>query len=68
MAHEEGYLNKTKNGKNKLENRHARRATIETKDFTTEEIEEIEELQNDANLQINFINFLRAYLVQICTK
>jgi len=53
MAHEEGYLNKTKNGKNKLENRHARRATIETKDFTTEEIEE---LQNDANLQINFIN------------
>ena len=50
MAHEEGYLG---NGKSKLENQHRLQATIETKDFTTKEIEE---LQYDANLQINFMN------------
>ena len=50
MAQDEGYLG---NGKSKLENQHRLQATIETKDFTTKEIEE---LQYDANLQINFMN------------
>ena len=53
IAHEEGYLDNSKNDKNKLENRHYLRSTLKTKDFTSEELEE---LQYDANLQINFIN------------